>query len=71
MDRFFEYLVVDIEGTAPEIEDLNWGEEIVQLPPSLVAVVRPEIRERPSQVPGLTEKSRLVGSPPVCSFFFV
>lgn len=69
MDRFFEYLVVDLEVTAPEIGDLNWGSEILQLPPALVAVVRPEIHDSAAQLAALPAQSPSVVSPPVRVLF--
>ncbi|KZP30497.1 hypothetical protein FIBSPDRAFT_884044 [Athelia psychrophila] len=43
-DRILEYLVAELEGRAENVEELPWGKEIVQLPPSMAAVSAPQYR---------------------------
>ncbi|KZP09123.1 hypothetical protein FIBSPDRAFT_938641 [Athelia psychrophila] len=44
LDKLSEYLAVELEGKSNNIEELPWGEEIPQLPPSIFAVISPEYR---------------------------
>ncbi|KZP30534.1 hypothetical protein FIBSPDRAFT_926383 [Athelia psychrophila] len=56
-EKFFEYLAAELEGKAGNIEELPWGEEIVQLPPSMAAVIAPpyrgEVAPPPLQMDGI------------------
>lgn len=38
-DKFFEFLIAELEGTAQPLEDLTWGEETARLPPALVEAI--------------------------------
>ncbi|KAF7968138.1 hypothetical protein HWV62_31760 [Athelia sp. TMB] len=44
MDKFFEYLVAELEERPGDIKELPWGDEIPQLPPSISAVIAPPYR---------------------------
>ena len=44
MDKFFEYLIAELEERAGNIKEPPWGDEIAQLPPSISAVIAPPYR---------------------------
>ena len=39
LDKFLEFFVAELEGKAPEVDGLNWGEETKRLPPALIEAV--------------------------------
>lgn len=44
MDKFVEYLSAELQGKTNDIEKIAWGEEIVQLPPSILMAIAPPYR---------------------------
>ena len=62
MDKFFEFFVAEVEGKAPEVDELQWGDETKRLPPALVEAVAEPYR---SEVRPLETQS--TAPPPVCS----
>jgi hypothetical protein len=44
LDKFFEFLVAEVEGKAQGVDGLKWGDETKRLPPALVEVVADKYR---------------------------
>jgi hypothetical protein len=39
LDKFLEFFVAEVEGKAPEVDELKWGDETKRLPPALIEAV--------------------------------
>jgi len=44
LDKFFEFLVAEVEGKAQGVDGLKWGDETKRLPPALVEAVADKYR---------------------------
>jgi hypothetical protein len=65
LDKFIEFFVEEVEGKAPHVDELKWGDETKRLPPALVEAISEKHRQNPGQTVSQPNPEQAAASVPV------